>query len=45
MKEIHHLGLTVANLAGSCSFFCDLLGWNQVRKVDEYPSILCQTKA
>lgn len=39
MKGIHHLGLAVSDLAGSCSFFCDLLGWNQVRKIDEYPAI------
>jgi catechol 2,3-dioxygenase-like lactoylglutathione lyase family enzyme len=39
MKGIHHLGLAVSNLEGSCAFFCDLLGWSQVRKVDEYPAI------
>lgn len=39
MKGIHHLGLAVSDLAGSCAFFCDLLGWKQVRKVDEYPAI------
>lgn len=39
MQGIHHLGLAVSNLAGSCSFFCDLLGWSQVRKVEEYPAI------
>jgi catechol 2,3-dioxygenase-like lactoylglutathione lyase family enzyme len=39
MKGIHHLGLAVSDLAGSCAFFCDLLGWSQVRKVDEYPAI------
>lgn len=39
MKGIHHLGLAVSDLAGSCSFFCDLLGWTQVRKIDEYPAI------
>lgn len=39
MKGIHHLGLAVSDLAGSSSFFCDLLGWNKVRKIDDYPAI------
>ena len=39
MQGIHHLGLAVSDLAGSCSFFCDLLGWSQVRKIEEYPAI------
>jgi catechol 2,3-dioxygenase-like lactoylglutathione lyase family enzyme len=39
MQGIHHIGLAVSNLTGSCSFFCDLLGWSQVRKVEEYPAI------
>ena len=39
MKGIHHLGLSVSNLVESCSFFCDLLGWKQTRKLDDYPAI------
>jgi catechol 2,3-dioxygenase-like lactoylglutathione lyase family enzyme len=39
MQGIHHLGLAVSNLAATSAFFCDLLGWKQVRKVDEYPAI------
>ena len=39
MKGIHHLGLAVSDLAGSRGFFCDLLGWSEVRRVDEYPAI------
>lgn len=39
MKGIHHLGLTVSDLDGSSQFFCELLGWKQVRKVEEYPAI------
>jgi catechol 2,3-dioxygenase-like lactoylglutathione lyase family enzyme len=45
MKGIHHLGLAVSDLPGSCSFFCDLLGWNQVRKVDEYPAIFVSNES
>ena len=39
MQGIHHLGLAVSDLAGSSSFFCNLLGWSQVCKVEEYPAI------
>lgn len=39
MKGIHHLGLSVSNLDASSAFFCDLLGWNIVRRVEEYPAI------
>ena len=39
MKGIHHLGLAVSDLAGSRDFFCELLGWSEVRRVDDYPAI------
>lgn len=39
MKGIHHLGLSVSNLDKSCWFFCEVLGWRVVRKVEEYPAI------
>lgn len=39
MKGIHHLGLSVSNLDASSGFFCDLLGWNLVRRVEEYPAV------
>ena len=39
MLGIHHLGLSVSNLMASCSFFCDLLGWSQIRKLEDYPAI------
>ena len=39
MKGIHHLGLSVSDLEGTCRFFCEELGWEVVRRVDEYPAI------
>lgn len=38
-KGIHHLGLTVSRLAESAAFFTDTLGWQEVRRVPEYPAI------
>lgn len=45
MKGIHHLGLTVSNLEGSCSFFCETLGWRVVRRIEEYPAIFVTNEA
>lgn len=39
MQGVHHLGLAVSDMKGSCLFFCDLLGWSQVRKIDTYPAV------
>lgn len=39
MQGIHHLGLAVSDLTATSEFFCDLLGFKQVRKVEEYPAI------
>lgn len=39
MQGIHHLGLAVSDLPGSSAFFCDLLGWSEVRKVEDYPAV------
>lgn len=35
----HHIGLTVPDLDQARSFFCDLLGFDEVGGVPEYPSI------
>lgn len=35
----HHIGLTVSNLEKSAAFFTSLLGWDEVRRNDEYPAI------
>jgi len=36
---VHHLGLTVSRLAESAAFFTQTLGWQEVRRVPEYPAI------
>ncbi|RDH86348.1 MAG: glyoxalase [endosymbiont of Escarpia spicata] len=38
-KGCHHIGLTVAKLEESADFFTSLLGWNEVRRDDEYPAV------
>jgi len=38
-KGIHHLGLTVSSLEESAKFFTELLGWEEVRRNNEYPAI------
>lgn len=38
-KGIHHVGLTVSALEQSAAFFVDQLGWEIVRRNDEYPAI------
>ncbi len=35
----HHIGLTVSKLEKSAAFFTDILGWTEVKRNDEYPSI------
>jgi len=36
---VHHVGLTVPDLDQARAFFCDLLGFDQVGGVPDYPSI------
>jgi len=38
-KGVHHIGLTVSRLEKSASFFVDILGWNEVRRREDYPAI------
>jgi len=45
MQDIHHLGLSVSDLEGSCRFFRELLGWAVVRRVDEYPAIFVSNES
>lgn len=45
MKGIHHLGLTVSNLEESCKFFCESLGWREVRRVEDYPAVFVTNDA
>lgn len=36
---VHHVGLTVSKLEESAAFFTGVLGWEEVRRNDEYPAI------
>lgn len=45
MKGIHHLGLAVSDLEASRGFFCDLLGWDEVRRVPDYPAVFVSNGA
>jgi len=38
-EGVHHLGLTVSRLEESAAFFIGTLGWQEVRRVPEYPAI------
>jgi len=38
-KGAHHIGLTVSKLEQSAYFFTQLLGWEEVRRDSNYPSI------
>lgn len=38
-KGPHHVGLTVSNLEQSAAFFIEVLGWEEVNRNEEYPSI------
>ena len=35
----HHIGLTVSNLEKSAAFFIGILGWNEVKRNEDYPAI------
>lgn len=36
---LHHIGLTVSKLEESAEFFTKLLGWEEVKRRDDYPAI------
>jgi catechol 2,3-dioxygenase-like lactoylglutathione lyase family enzyme len=38
-QGIHHLGLTVRDLATTRAFFIDCLGWKQVGEKPDYPAV------
>jgi len=38
-RGVHHVGLTVPDLAGARAFFTDTLGFQQVGERPEYPSV------
>ncbi len=37
-QGVHHVGLTVSDLAASTAFFTDLLGWDRVGGDPDYPA-------
>lgn len=36
---VHHIGLTVSKLEESAEFFTKILGWEEVKRRDDYPAI------
>lgn len=36
---VHHVGLAVSNLEGSADFFTRVLGWQEVKRREDYPAI------
>ena len=38
-KGAHHLGLTVPNLTAARNFFVDILGFEQIGEVPDYPAV------
>lgn len=38
-QGIHHLGLTVSRLEETATFFTSILGWQEVRRKEDYPAI------
>ena len=36
---VHHVGLTVSRVEDTACFFTDLLGWQEVKRDDNYPVI------
>jgi Lactoylglutathione lyase and related lyases len=36
---VHHIGLAVSNIEESAEFFTKLLGWEEVKRRDDYPAI------
>ncbi|WP_455220736.1 VOC family protein [Kaarinaea lacus] len=38
-KGAHHIGFTVSKLEESASFFTSILGWQEVKRNEEYPAI------
>ncbi|WP_258575729.1 VOC family protein [Candidatus Pantoea persica] len=42
---VHHIGLAVSNLEESAAFFTKLLGWQEVKRRDDYPAIFVKDYA
>jgi len=44
-RGVQHIGLAVSNLEESAAFFTELLGWQEVRRRDDYPAIFVKDDA
>lgn len=42
---VHHIGLAVSHLEESAAFFTRLLGWEEVKRRDDYPAIFVKDGA
>lgn len=42
---VHHIGLAVSNLEGSAEFFTKILGWEEVKRREDYPAIFVKDGA
>ncbi|MCW2480613.1 VOC family protein [Candidatus Symbiopectobacterium sp. NZEC135] len=42
---VHHIGLAVSNLEESAEFFTKLLGWEEVKRREDYPAIFVKDDA
>ncbi|EPO1083703.1 VOC family protein [Cronobacter dublinensis] len=42
---VHHIGLAVSKLEESAAFFTDLLGWEEVKRREDYPAIFVKDGA
>ncbi|ACZ76263.1 VOC family protein [Dickeya zeae] len=42
---VHHIGLAVSRLEESAEFFTKLLGWEEVKRRDDYPAIFVKDDA
>lgn len=44
-KGVHHIGLAVSKLEESAGFFTNLLGWEEVKRREDYPAIFVRDGA
>lgn len=42
---VHHIGLAVSNLEESAEFFTKVLGWEEVKRREDYPAIFVKDDA
>lgn len=42
---VHHIGLAVSRLEESAAFFTQLLGWEEVKRREDYPAIFVKDDA